>query len=100
MPLSAFIAAELPHYVIRKTEVPCPPEKAYSVLEQLRQAPQPAWATERNLEDGLLLRGEGQWVHVRVSQTEPMIRLIAEAREAAAAEALAQEYLTKVRREL
>jgi phosphomannomutase len=100
MPLSAFIAAELPHYTIRKTEVPCPPEKAYSVLEQLREALQPAWATERNLEDGLLLRGEGQWVHVRVSQTEPMIRLIAEAREPAAAEALAQEYLTKVRREL
>ncbi len=97
-PLSQFVREELPHYVIRKAQVPCPTERAYTVLEELREAAAPAWVTERNLEDGLLLRGAEQWVHVRVSQTEPMIRVIAEAREAEQAEALTQEYTTKVRR--
>ena len=100
VPLSEFVREELPHYAMRKTQVTCPSEKAYTVLEQLREAPLSGWAEERNLEDGLLLRGEGKWVHVRVSQTEPMIRIIAEAREEAAATALAEEYVTKVRREL
>lgn len=100
VPISEFIREELPHYAMRKTQVPCPSEQAYTVLEELREAPLPGWATERNLDDGLLLRAEGKWVHVRVSQTEPMIRIIAEAREEAEAQALAEEYVTKVRREL
>jgi len=99
IPLSQFVREELPHYVIRKAQVACPPEKSYSVLETSARPPG-RLASERNLEDGLLLRGADRWVHVRVSQTEPMIRIIAEAREAPAADALVREYTTKVRREI
>jgi phosphomannomutase len=34
----------------------------------------------RNLTDGIKLSGKGDWLHVRMSNTEPIVRLIAEAR--------------------
>jgi phosphomannomutase len=59
-----------------------------------------SWAAIRNklqhgfagmapdLTDGIKLSGKDCWVHVRVSNTEPIIRLIAEASNEAAARAL------------
>jgi phosphomannomutase len=39
-------------------------------------------------------------VHIRVSQTEPTVRVIAEAREEAVAEELRREYVIKVKRSI
>jgi phosphomannomutase len=100
VPLSGLAAEVLPTYVMRKAQVPSPSERTYAVLERLREEPLPAWAQSQNLEDGLLLRGPDRWVHVRASQTEPAIRVIAESREPETTEALLREYLTKVRRAL
>jgi len=43
-----------------------------------------------NLEDGIRADLEGSWVHVRLSGTEPVVRVIAEARDRAGALALAE----------
>jgi phosphomannomutase len=42
-------------------------------------------------QDGLRLGWRDRWLHVRPSNTEPIIRLIAEARTAGEAEALVEE---------
>lgn len=41
--------------------------------------------------DGLLFSGDGWWLHVRVSNTEPIVRLIAEARAGMAPEPLLEQ---------
>jgi phosphomannomutase len=96
--LCEFVAGHLPHYVMAKAEVACPAEKSYSVLQSVREGPLPAWAQAQNLEDGLLLRGADRWVHVRVSQTEPTVRVIAESKDEGTTAELLREYVTKVRR--
>ena len=59
-----------------------------SVYEGLRRA-FPAAAVDT--QDGLRLALPDRWLHVRPSNTEPIIRLIAEARTAADAERLIDE---------
>jgi phosphomannomutase len=44
-----------------------------------------------NRVDGLRLDWEDRWVHVRASNTEPIVRVIAEAPGAGEAEALCRE---------
>ena len=48
---------------------------------------------ETDLRDGVKWLGEGGWVHVRASNTEPVVRIIAEAQD----EAAAVELIDKVR---
>lgn len=75
------LADELPRYEICKTKVVVAREKIPAVLSSLeRQFPE---ATPDRL-DGLRLdwqgaNGKGQWLLVRASNTEPIIRIIAEA---------------------
>jgi phosphomannomutase len=75
------LAEEMPRYGIHKTKVTVSREKIPAVLNALeRQFPE---ATPDRL-DGLRLdwqgaNGRGQWLLVRASNTEPIIRIIAEA---------------------
>ncbi len=96
-PLSALIA-DIPRYTIVKREVVCPPQRAYSVLEELRRGLEAPWADEINLDDGVKLIGEDRWVHIRVSLTEPRIRVIAEADARGLAMDLADEYVRRTER--
>jgi phosphomannomutase len=80
-------AAKWPTYDIVKVKVDFPRESladAYVALE----ADLAAGEVDRT--DGLRLAwpGRGAWLHVRPSGTEPIVRLIAEARDASAAQAL------------
>jgi phosphomannomutase len=75
------LAEEMPRYEIFKTKVTVPREKIPAVLNALEQ--QFPEATPDRL-DGLRLdwpgrNGKGQWLLVRASNTEPIIRIIAEA---------------------
>jgi phosphomannomutase len=76
-----------PRYVIVKEKVPRGPalEPAYAALRR-RFADASADA-----QDGLRLAWPDRWLHVRPSGTEPVIRLIAEAPDRAAAHALIEE---------
>jgi phosphomannomutase len=82
------LVAELPVYHIIKDKYPAAPER----LPDLYAALQKRWPeTKTNTLDGLRLDWPDRWVHVRPSNTEPIVRVIAEAPQAADAERLCQE---------
>lgn len=74
-PLSQLVA-ELPPYAMLKTKFELPREKLPSAFAALRDA-WPAVAVDTR--DGLRLDGPDWWLHVRGSNTEPVVRVIAEA---------------------
>ncbi|HEX9633806.1 MAG TPA: phosphoglucosamine mutase [Gemmatimonadales bacterium] len=82
-PLSAWVAAR-PRYTIVKAKAPRGADLAalYEALEtRFRDATQ-------DRQDGLRLSWPDRWLHVRPSGTEPIVRIIAEAPTADAAESL------------
>jgi phosphomannomutase len=86
-PLSAQVA-ELPAYVIVKDKY----EVNRARLPQLNTALEKRWPQAKpNHVDGLRLDWEDRWVHVRPSNTEPIVRVIAEAPSRAAAETLCRD---------
>jgi len=75
-PLSV-LARELPHYVMVKDKV----QTAGGSWPKKRARLEKAFAgTEPDRTDGIKLSGRDFWLHVRMSNTEPIVRLIAEAR--------------------
>ncbi|MBN9121677.1 MAG: phosphoglucosamine mutase [Planctomycetes bacterium] len=82
------LVAELPQYAMLKTKFAVPREKlpaAFAALEA-------RWKDARvNRDDGLRLDGADWWLHIRGSNTEPVVRVIAEAPTAERAEELCRE---------
>lgn len=74
-PLSTIIAS-LPKYEMLKTKFPVAPGMLAAAYQRLKEA----WP-DANLNeiDGLRLDGRDWWLHVRPSNTEPVVRAIAEA---------------------
>lgn len=86
-PLSQLIA-ELPRYEMLKTKFTV----AKSALPAALAAIEKNWPkASANKLDGLRLDGDDWWLHVRASNTEPIIRVIAEAPTAERVEALCAE---------
>ncbi len=85
-PVSALVAAA-PRYTIVKAKVPRGPAVAPVYAALRRRYPE---ATP-DAQDGLRLAWRDRWLHVRPSNTEPIIRLIAEAPTRAEAEGLVDE---------
>ena len=85
------LVADIPRYVMIKTKMPCPAGAAEQVVARAKAAFAGREGASLNDEDGLRVDLPGQWVCVRASNTEPILRIIAEAPEAPAAEALIQE---------
>jgi phosphomannomutase len=81
------IVASAPRYSIVKAKVPRGP-RLEPVYEALRRAFADATV---DTQDGLRLAWPDRWLHVRPSNTEPIIRLIAEAPTVADAERLIDE---------
>jgi phosphomannomutase len=91
-PVSA-LAAELPHYAIHKTKLALEPAKVATALDALERAYPNA---RHDRLDGLRLDwgnadGSGAWLLVRASNTEPIVRVIAEAPTADGAQRLCEE---------
>ena len=86
----AELVDELPKYAINKTKVPLETDKLNATLELLEQH---FAGTEVSRMDGLRLDwpSEKKWLLVRASNTEPIVRLIAEAPEMEAAVAVCEE---------
>jgi phosphomannomutase len=87
----ADLAARLPRYVMRKRQIACPPNLVYKVLDRFRvrhadQSP--------DCSDGVRVVWPDAWLHVRASNTEPLLRIIAEAETASRADLLLEEALT------
>lgn len=77
----------LPQYSIVKNKITCPREKVEDACKALESHFDSATASRG---DGLRLDWDDRWVQVRASNTEPIIRVIAEAPESEAAEALCE----------
>ncbi|HBL46080.1 MAG TPA: phosphoglucosamine mutase, partial [Planctomycetaceae bacterium] len=80
-------ADSLPQYSIVKNKITCPREKVEAACQALKAHFDSATASEG---DGLRLDWDDRWVQVRASNTEPIIRVIAEAPKNETAEALCE----------
>jgi phosphomannomutase len=91
-PLSAIVGA-LPPAGMVKAQTTCPSQRVADVLRRVRQV----YARHpMDLRDGVkVLLGDG-WFHVRGSNTEPIIRVVAEAATETAARGLAEEVFALV----
>jgi phosphomannomutase len=89
-PLSALVDA-IPRYVMVKTKFPCPAGVAPRVAEAARKTFAGNAAAKFNDQDGLRIDLPEGWVSVRASNTEPIMRIMSEARDAATADALAAQ---------
>ena len=86
LPVSQLVD-ELPRYAIVKTKFPLVPEQIPALVDRLRERFPEAAA---DLQDGLRLDWPGRWLLVRPSNTEPIVRVIAEAPTAADANQLCE----------
>lgn len=85
-----------PQYPIVRVKVSVPDEVKFSVVEALRREVEGRFKTITL--DGVKVLMEDAWVLVRASNTEPVIRITSEAREASVAKSLAEGYAERVRR--
>jgi phosphomannomutase len=82
------LVAELPAYTIVKDKYTVARDRLPALFATLQKQ----WPKAKaNHDDGLRLDWEDRWVHVRPSNTEPIVRVIAEAPKAAEAEKLCKE---------
>jgi len=69
------LAGRLPAFLMKKGEIPCSPDRVYHVLEEFRGFYR---CEEVDLTDGIRVTWPGHWIHVRASNTEPILRVIVE----------------------
>jgi phosphomannomutase len=77
------LVSEIPRYEIVKTKFECRREDANRAVEALKRE----FTSEKvDTQDGIRIDWERAWVHARPSNTEPIMRIIAEAPDRATAE--------------
>jgi phosphomannomutase len=87
------LAAEHARFNVVKLQRHCPPEQARALLRRARSA----WAGHPlDLLDGVKVRLETGWFSIRPSNTEPVVRVIAEAATQEEARALAERVMADV----
>jgi phosphomannomutase len=92
------LAAAVPRFYMVKRNLGFSPRTIYSVIQDLRASIESeAQTATLDLSDGIKLSWPDGWVHVRDSNTESMIRIIAESKEPSRAESLADWAQTRVR---
>ncbi len=90
--LSALVD-QFPRYAIVKTKVQLDPQRIPDLYQTLERQHTDALA---DLRDGLRLEWRDRWLLVRPSNTEPIVRIIAEAPDEATAQALCQEVADRI----
>jgi phosphomannomutase len=76
------ILSDLPRYKMIKEKLECPSNKISEILKMVRSA---YAGHQMDLQDGVKIIFEDGWLHVRGSNTEPIIRLVVEGRDEARA---------------
>jgi len=89
------LKATLPQYAIAKGKMEIRGIAPDSVLKVM--AERHAAGAAVNTEDGVKLDFPDFWVHLRKSNTEPIVRIIAEAKTADAAQHLVEQFQTEIR---
>jgi phosphomannomutase/phosphoglucomutase len=90
--------ARLPRYYAVKLKVPMARERAVKVVEKLRAEYEGKSGFKVVTIDGVRVEGEDYWFLVRPSGTEPVLRIMVEARSPEKARKLASELEEKARR--
>ena len=85
------LVAEIPHYTLVKDKLPCPAGAADTVIERTRQLYADRPDAAFNDADGLRIDLPDAWLCVRASNTEPIMRIFAEAPDAARARQMVEE---------
>ena len=81
------LVAELPRYAMIKQKFECPRERVDAATAAVAEA----FSDEKvNRADGTRVDFAQEWVHLRASNTEPIVRIIAEAEDQAAARGLVE----------
>lgn len=88
------LVGEIPRYQMVKEKIECGKRAVRPILNALANEK----ADRVDSRDGVKLDFANGWVHVRASNTEPIVRVYAEAKTKTYAEELAGKYLTLVRR--
>jgi phosphomannomutase len=89
-PLSVLVD-ELPRYFSVKQTVPCPSSQVRPLLKRLQET----YSGERtDHTDGLKIIRPDSWAHVRPSNTEPIVRVVVEAKSKESARAWAAEIIS------
>lgn len=88
-------ADSLPQYVIVKSKIECSRKNFQQACDALQSANSDATP---NVGDGLRLDWDNRWVQIRASNTEPIIRVIAEAPDEASAARLCSDAVEIVTR--
>ncbi|MFA5859136.1 MAG: phosphoglucosamine mutase [Elusimicrobiota bacterium] len=87
----------LPRYYMTKKKVDCPPDKIYAILDEVREL----YHNETvDCLDGIKIIRADEWLHIRASGTEPIIRFIAEAKDQARAERIVNDSIRQIRKYL
>lgn len=89
------IRNQYPQYVISKNKIELSPEM--SVKEILHHIAKQYAKYQVNTVDGVKIDFDDRWVHLRPSNTEPIIRIYAEADNSSSADFLAQKIITDIR---
>jgi len=86
------LVSEMPHYEILKTKIECKNlDEANDFIDKTKNLFK---GEDLILTEGVKVILSDAWIHVRASNTEPVIRIIAEARERQKAEALIRKVLS------
>jgi phosphomannomutase len=85
------LVAEIPRYVMVKLKLACPPGAMERISQEVRKAFAGREGVRFNPADGLRVDLPDGWVCVRASNTEPILRILAEAAEPQRAQELADE---------
>ncbi len=88
------MSAELPHYTISKNKTPIGDVDPESVLAFLAERYR---NNDIDTTDGLKINFSDQWVHLRKSNTEPIIRIYSEAAGPGQADELARRFITELK---
>ncbi|MCD8138364.1 MAG: phosphoglucosamine mutase [Planctomycetaceae bacterium] len=86
------LASEIPTYQMSKQKVECSKRSVAVALKELAQEK----ALRVDTQDGVKLDFENGWVHIRPSNTEPIVRVYSEARTQAEADEIANRYRERV----
>lgn len=88
------IKDELPQYFIAKKKIELKNVNPDKIIEQVKEK----YKSEKiNTEDGLRIDFDNHWVHFRKSNTEPIIRCIAEAKTEAEANLFIDKYFNEIK---
>ncbi len=83
------LVSEIPHYVMRKDKVHVEQGQGGAIIEKIIQK----YRSRRlDLTDGVKILMDGSWVHMRTSNTEPVVRIIAEAPDGVTVNRLLKEF--------